>query len=192
MFGTLRFFFTDNNRVFLKLRVFTDKHKGFFIRVHVGTTDFWHENHEMMIFWCYQKEGAPNAKMRYILYKWFDYSKSLLVFLNIKKIQEVTFLSVKLPKKKNKSAMVFLVGCWVPTSPIRPSGHELHVILTVVPCAVIPCNFHGIAVALRGAFLEVGDKSLVKPEFRCKLQKLRDSNGLKSFFLDLLTICSLP
>lgn len=75
--------------------------------------------------------------------------------------------------------MFFLVGCWVPTSPIRPSGHELHVILTVVPCAVIPCNFHGIAVALRGAFLEVGDKLLVKPEFRCKLQKLRDSSGLE-------------
>ena len=41
-----------------KLWVFTDKHKGFFIRVDVGTTDFCHENHEMMIFWCYQKRGS--------------------------------------------------------------------------------------------------------------------------------------
>lgn len=86
--------------------------------------------------------------------------------------------------------MFFLVGCWVPTSPIRPSGHELHVTLTVVPCAVIPCSFHGIAVALRGAFLEVGDKSLVKPEIHCKLQKLRDSSGLEFFFFcELFTIC---
>lgn len=76
----------------------------------------------------------------------------------------------------------------MPTSPIRPSGHELHVTLTVVPCAVIPCSFHGIAVALRGAFLEVGDKSLVKPEIHCKLQKLRDSSGLEFFFF---VSCSL-
>ena len=146
--------------------------QGFFHPDECGDNWFLPRDDEMMIFGAFQDE---------MYYKWFDRSKLLLVFLNIKKKQEVTFL--RLPsnfrKKRKTSVMFFLVGCWVPTSPIRPSGHELHVILTVVPCAVIPCNFHGIAVALRGAFLEVGDKLLVKPEFRCKLQKLRDSSGLE-------------
>ena len=73
----------------------------------------------------------------------------------------------------------------MPTSPIRPSGHELHVILTVVPCAVIPCSFHGIAVALRGASRKLVTSRL-KPEIHCKLQKLRDSNGLEFVFFFFL------
>lgn len=44
---------------------------------------FLQRDDEMMIFWCYQKKGAPNFQDEIVLYKWFDRSKLLLVFLNI-------------------------------------------------------------------------------------------------------------